>query len=115
MTSEDRSLVVMRMVDRGELVAQCNVGLLPAKTDKDKDVTLQDYQHEVQTSLGKNFGAFVAAGQRTNKSGYREYRVTATGQVSDLPIQWIYYLIQDKSGPAVSLAFTLEQSLEERL
>jgi hypothetical protein len=113
-TSEDRNLVVLRMVERGELVAQCNVGLLPAKSEQNKEMTLQDFQHEVQTSLGKNFGQFVNAGQRTNKAGYREYRVTANGQVSELAIQWIYYLIQDKNGPGVSLAFTLEQSLEER-
>jgi len=31
-----------------------------------------------------------------------------------LPIEWIYYLVQDRQGHRVSLAFSLEQSLRER-
>ncbi|MCH9007895.1 hypothetical protein IIA29_07795 [candidate division KSB1 bacterium] len=109
--SEPRSLAVLRMVDRGELLAQCNLSALPKVK---KPVTLAEFQRDVERSLGNNFGRFVSAAQNVNESGYAVFRVVVRGTVSQLPIQWIYYLVQDRRGHRVSLAFTLEQSLRER-
>jgi hypothetical protein len=110
-TSDDPKLAVLRMVDRGELVAQCNVSALPKV---EKAVTLAQFQRDVERSLGKNFGQFVGAVQDVNDAGYAVFRVVVHGDVGGLPIEWIYYLIQDRQGRRVSLAFTLEQNLQER-
>jgi hypothetical protein len=99
------------MVDRGELVAQCNISPLPKL---EKAIPLAEFQRDVQRTLGKNFGQFVNAGQTINESGYAVFRVVVHGDVGGLPIEWIYYLVQDRAGHRVSLAFTLEQSLSER-
>lgn len=110
-TSDDPKLAVLRLLDRGELVAQCNLSALP---DVKKPVTLAEFQRDVERSLGKNFGQFTGAAQSVNESGYAVFRVVVRGTVSQLPIEWIYYLVQDRQGHRVSLAFTLEQSLSER-
>ncbi len=110
-TEDEPKLTVLRMMDRGELVAQCNISSLPKL---EKSVPLAEYQRDVQRSLGKNFGKFVAAGQTINEAGYAVFRVVVHGEVGGLPIEWIYYLVQDRQGNRVSLAFTLEQSLTER-
>ncbi len=110
-TGDEPKLAVLRMVDRGELVAQCNISALPAVK---KAVTLAEFQHDVERSLDKNFGQFVAATQTVNEAGYAVFRVVVHGEVGGLPIEWIYYLVQDRQGRRVSLAFTLEQNLQER-
>jgi hypothetical protein len=112
LTSEDPKLAVLRLLDRGELVAQCNVSPLP--NGQKSSANLAEFQHDVQDSLGKNFGQFVNASQGTNDAGYTVLRVVARGVVSQLPIEWIYYLITDGKGQRVTLAFTFEQDLEER-
>lgn len=110
-TEDEPKLTVLRLVDRGELVAQCNISPLPKL---EKPIPLAEYQRDVERSLGKSFGKFVSAGQTINEAGYAVFRVVVHGEVGGLPIEWIYYLVQDRSGRRVSLAFTLEQSLSER-
>jgi hypothetical protein len=112
LTSDDAKLTILRLLDRGELVAQCNVSLLAG--EKKTPVTLSEFQQDVQKSLGKNFGQFTSASQSTSEAGYSVLRVVARGNVSQLPIEWIYYLVQDSQGKRVSLAFTYEQELSER-
>jgi hypothetical protein len=112
LTSDDAKLTVMRLLDRGELVAQCNVSLLHG--GKKAPVTLAEFQHDVQTSLGKNFGQFTSASQSASAAGYTVLRVVARGAVAQVPIEWIYYLVEDPQGKRVTLAFTYEQSLTER-
>jgi hypothetical protein len=100
------------LIDRGELVAQCNISALPSATKTMP--TLAGFQQDVQQSLGKNFGQFLSAAEQKSEAGYVIYRLVARGTVSDLPVQWIYYLVVDRSGQRVSLAFTFEQQLAER-
>ena len=111
LTSDDAKLSIWRMLDRGELVAQCNMSALSSAK---KPITLAEFQRDVQTSLGKNFGQFVKASQSTNDAGYTVLRLVVHGSVSQLPIEWIYYLIHDENGQGVSLAFTFEQDLAPR-
>jgi len=110
-TEDEPKLTVLRMVDRGELIAQCNISPLPKL---EKPIPLAEYQRDVERSLGKNFGKFASAGQTINETGYAVFRVVVHGDVGGMPIEWIYYLVQDRSGKRVSLSFTLEQSLAER-
>jgi len=111
-TTDDPKLAVLRLLDRGELVAQCNVSALPVEAKKPLD--LAEFQKDVERSLGKSFGQFVNATQGKTTAGYPMLRVVVRGTVSQLPIEWVYYLIGDESGQRISLAFTLEQDLHER-
>jgi hypothetical protein len=110
-TTDESKLAVLRMIDRGDLVAQCN--LSPLK-ETGKPVTLAEFQRDVQSSLGKNFGQFVKASQSTTSAGQTMFRVVVQGTVSQLPIEWIYYLVEDEKGRGASMAFTFEQELESR-
>jgi hypothetical protein len=110
---DDRDLTILRRVDRGELIAQCNISPLP-KIAPDKQIALADFQEDVQKALGESFGEFVEAGQWANDADYRVYRVAVRGEVSQLPIRWDYYLVADEHGHQVVLAFTVEQQLLER-
>jgi hypothetical protein len=106
-------VAVLRLVDRGMLAGQCNLGSLP-KREPDKLVTLEEFQEDVRKALGKSFGEFVEAGQSANAANCRVYRVVAQGTSSDIPVRWIYYLVSDAQGRQVALTFTIEQKLAER-
>lgn len=112
--NEEPKLLVLRRLDRGELVAQCNISL-PGRVKPDELPTIEKFQHDIQQGLGKNFGQFLKASQSANQNGYTVYRVEVSGQASELPVQWNYYLVSDAEGNQAVLLFTLESELVERL
>ena len=112
--NETADSLAMRLVDRGELVAQCNVTTL-APVKPGGQATLEKFQQDIERSLAKSFRRFLAASQSENDLGYTIYRVAAEGAVDELPIQWNYYLVADRQGRQTVFAFTLESDLVERL
>jgi hypothetical protein len=111
-TREEPELIVLRLVDRGDLIAQCNVA--PSSKAIDKPVELTQFQTDVQSALGKMFGRFEQAGERSTESGLRVLQAKAVGTAAELPIQWRYYLVHDHDGRALSVVFTLEAPLVEQ-
>jgi hypothetical protein len=112
-TGQDGETVVLRRVERGDLLAQCNV-TAAAKAEGDKPITLVEFQRQVETALGKNFGQFTRASESKNRGGYRVLRAVVTGTTSEVPVEWIYYLISDGAGRRTALTFTMEGSVAER-
>lgn len=110
---ERRELTVMRLIDRGDLIAQCNISPLPA-LPAGEQLTLEGFQADVKQTLGKNFGEIVEASQEVTDAGQRILRVVVAGTASELPIQWSYYHISNSAGRRAALVFTLESSLVER-
>ncbi len=111
-TRDEQTVTVLRLVDRGELVAQCNVSLLANPSGK--PTSLEDFQGDVQKVLGSHFGSFDSVEASKSAAGLQVYRATVSGKVSDLPIQWRYYLVQDEHGHKAALTYTMEQDLVER-
>jgi hypothetical protein len=110
---ERADLTVLRLVDRGDLVAQCNIvprGTLPAG----QRLTLAAFQEDVRRALGQQFGEIVEAGEETDDSGLLVLRVLVAGVAGEIPIQWTYYHLSDAQGRCATLVFTLESSLVER-
>lgn len=110
---EDPRSTVMRMIDRGELVAQCNIAWLP-RIAVENLPTLRQFQEQVEQGLGKNFGQFVKVGQWASGADYRVFRAIVDGQAAELPIRWVYYFLADQYGHQAALVFTVEGNLVER-
>ena len=106
-------LSVLRLVDRGELVAQCNISELP-DLEPGQHLALKEFQSQIRHTLRDRFGQFIEATQSTGEDGRRVLRVVVAGSASEVPIQWIYYHISDPQGRRAAIAFTLEASLAER-
>jgi hypothetical protein len=111
--SDDPKLLTMRYVDRGDLIAQCNVSPLE-KSEPGKHITLEKFQTEIQQALSDKFGQFLKASEESDGRGWTIYRVIAGGMVSELPIIWHYYLVADQDGHQIAFAFTLEEGLVQR-
>ncbi len=112
-TREDAAVVVLRLVDRGELVAQCNISPLPDLPGAEP-TSLEQFQEDVEKSLGSHFGQFLTAAEGKSASGLRLLKLVVSGKASDVPIQWRYYLATDHHGRRVAVAFTMEDKLVER-
>jgi len=112
-TEDSDELAVLRLVDKGDILAQCNLSPLTPLAPG-KQLSLEELQSDVQRALGKNFGEFIEASQATTESGLRVLRTVSISNVENIPIQWIHYHVSDDKGHRVGLAFTLEASRVER-
>jgi hypothetical protein len=106
-------VTVLRFVDRGDLIAQCNISKLP-NLPAGQQLQLEAFQEEIRRALDKTFGQFIEASQTVTDRGLRVLRVVAAGIVSELPIQWTYYHICDDRGRRVSCVFTMESRLADQ-
>ncbi|MGQ9770113.1 MAG: hypothetical protein ACUVQG_06135 [Thermogutta sp.] len=104
-------LVVFRMVDRQGQVAQCNIAPLQAEKAK---ITLTGLRDNVQQILGENFGRILDANELRSPTGHQMFHVHAVGQVSEVPIHWIYYVLTTPQGKCYATAFTVEEKTLER-
>lgn len=104
---------ILRFIDRGDLIAQCNINRLPPLA-KDQPLTLSAFQKSVETTLSKNSGQVLEAGQETTKEGGKVLRVCVAGSASEIPIQWFYYHLTDAQNRRASVVVTLESKLLER-
>jgi hypothetical protein len=110
---ERLDVTVLRFVDQGDLISQCNISPLPALA-KGEQLSMDGFQEEVKRVLGKNFEEMVEATEEVNESGLRVLRVVVAGKAGELSIQWAYYHISDDAGHRASLVFTIESNLLER-
>jgi hypothetical protein len=117
LNSDDREHAMLRLIRQGTLTGQCNISSLQQR-ERDQLVSLEDYQDDVRSALGKDFGELVEAKQWGDSAGRRVLRVvangTAHGKSTEVPIQWIYYHVADQDGRQVALTFTVEQEHLER-
>ncbi len=111
-TNDEADKAGIRMVDRGELVAQCDISSIPP-VEISKLTSLSKFQEDIKRGLGDSFGQFVNAAQSSNKTGYRVLHVIVDGEASEVPIRWIYHLLADQQGRQVIFVFVVEGNLIE--
>jgi hypothetical protein len=112
--TDRHDVAVLRFVDQGDLIAQCNISALPA-LPRVQQLTLEGFQQDIRRGLGKDFDQFVEATQQlSDDKTLAIYRVVAVGNVQEIPIQWIHYYLADHQGRRASIVFTLEQKVAER-
>lgn len=111
---DQQDAAVLRKVEGGELIAQCNLSSLP-QAKPDKLVKLDDFQEDIKRVLGDKFKAFIEARQSLDESNRRVLRVMVSGTDSELPILWNYYHIADQEGHQAGFVFTYEEKYTDRL
>jgi hypothetical protein len=107
---EKQDAILLRMVDAGDYVAQCNVSL-GSEVSTGSELTLAKFQEDIRQALGKSFGRFVRAEESQSEGGMRVYRVVVQGEAQRIPIQWIYYRLADRRARQMIFAFTVKQEL----
>ncbi len=118
---ENRTAVLGRYVN-DEWLVNCTISGMP-KLGQGQDVTLQQFQADVQKALGENFGRFLRAAQFASSANHRVFCVEVQGKAktevqgkpTEVPMVWHYYRVADRHGHQVVLAFSIEEPMLPRL
>lgn len=102
--------VILRMVDRGDLISQCNIAKLK-DFGKDEKLTLETFQGDVKVALEKQKAQITEASENVTETGIKVQRLLVIGFASELPIQWTYYHLSDSAGRRASVVLTIDQKL----
>ena len=105
--------LVMRLIDRGMLVAQCSVLPLP-RGDADAPPTVETVAGDVERSLGGQFGRIAEAEALSRSDGTRIVRVVADGTAENRPFRWIHHVLTDPGGYRAAVTFMAEPAVLER-
>ncbi len=102
---------VMRFLDEGELLAQCNIVQLDS-LPPESPLTLKAYKNYVENMISKNEAAKISdVKQLTTSAGNSALKVAVNGVEEGLPVQWIYYHVGNKDGRRLTFIFTLEKEV----
>jgi hypothetical protein len=103
---DDNRLTVLKRLDQGEVVAQCNLNVGP-KVPRGKHQDPEQFRDDVRRALDSRFVQFVGVGEVEGDpaGGYR-YKVTVQGRQGDVGILWDYYLIASPDGDQLLATFT---------
>ena len=107
-------LAVLRLLKKGSLIAQCNLRAVTSAAPG-QHTSEQQFQADIREALGANLKAITKAEQLKVADGRFLYRVTAQGTSNGIEMDWIYYLCAAPSGRQVSLVFSVETKLREKL
>jgi len=106
--------LVMRLIDRGALVAQCSVTALDLSGAAPAPPTVADLERDVQRSLTGQVLRTEAGAELAAADGTRIVRVASSGTAGGLPFQWIHYVLTAADGSRVNVTFMFESSLRGR-
>jgi hypothetical protein len=114
---------LLRLLDKGGLIAQCNIKKLP-DAGPGKHTSEEQFREDIAQTLGKSFEQFVQSETLKLKEGLYVHRVVAVGaverrnskdEIESSPLQWIYYLVANPEGRQASFVFTLDPQQVEKL
>ena len=77
--SKQPKFAVLRMVDEGQTIAQCNIREIAA-LPKEKRTTLESFKLDVVKGIANSRPQIVSATESTNPAGVRVYRGSSRGQ-----------------------------------
>jgi len=105
--------LVMRLVDRGALLAQCSLLPLP-RAAADASPAEDEVRDDVRRSLGDQFGTIVESEATTRDDGSQLVRVVADGSAAGRPFRWIHHVVTGPEGYRAAVTFMLEPALADR-
>ena len=123
MFHQNTEVAILRMLDAGRPIAQCNIKKLP-DASPGEHVPEEQFRSDVQKTLGQNFQEFIQSEKIKVRDELFVYRVIAVGTVDRrnekgeavvAPMQWIYYLVANADGRQLAFVFTVDPTLAEDL
>jgi hypothetical protein len=106
---DDRRLTVLKRLDHGQAVAQCNLAMgPPAGKGRHQDVS--QFRDDVRRSLKQRFVRFLGAGEvEGDPAGVFRYKLGVQGREGDLGVLWYYFLVASPDGDQLLATFTLAE------
>ncbi len=107
-------VTVMRLVESGSLISQCNIAKIRTARPGEH-VPPEQFEKDIRTSLADQLSEIVDAGEVPSQNGNYIFRVIAAGSATDLEMVWNYYLCAHPDGRQVSFVFAVERANLETL
>ena len=107
---DDPKLAVLKRIDHGKVVAQCNLTAGPF-AGKGKHQDVNQFRDELRQALKQRFIRFLGAGEVDGEAegGFR-YKVAVQGREGELGVLWYYYLLASPEGDQWLATFTLAEA-----
>jgi len=106
---DDPKLIVLKRLDKGKVVAQCNLAAGPG-AGKGRHQDLAQFRDDLRRSLKQRFVQFLGAGEVDgDPAGGFRYKVGVQGREGELGVLWDYYLIASPEGDQLLATFTLAE------
>jgi hypothetical protein len=99
--------LVMRLMDRGDFVAQVTIASLK-KQDPGKHLTVEDFMKLVSESPGWEMDEISDAGELPTDAGRWIYRVTAKGELDGTKVVQNFVLLAGARGDQLAVTFTMK-------
>jgi hypothetical protein len=103
----DPKLLVLKRLDGGRVVAQCNLVVGPP-SGKGRHQDPIQFRDEIRRVLGSRFVHYIGVGEVDGDpaAGYR-FKVGVQGREGDLGVVWYYYLVASPAGDQLVVTYTL--------
>jgi len=106
---EDPRLTILKRLDGGQVIAQCNLMVGPV-AGKGRHQDPNQFRDDIRRALKQRFVQFLGAGEvEGDPAGGFRYKVGVQGREGDLGIVWYYYLIASPEGDQLLATFTLAE------
>jgi hypothetical protein len=112
-TAHRRDSVVLRMIDQGQMLGQCNISSLD-NSEEDIAVDFSRFRQQIEELMTKQNGKIdeAAAAQPDDKT--HVLRIAASATVKEIPVRWFYYYLAGAAGQRAVLVFTLEDKMAKQ-
>jgi hypothetical protein len=106
---DDPKLTVLKRLEAGRVVAQCNLAVGPP-AGKGRHQDHNQFRDDIRRALKERFGHFLGAGlvDGDPAGGFR-YKVGVQGREGQLGVIWFYYLLAGPDGDQLLATFTLAE------
>jgi hypothetical protein len=106
---DDPKLTVLKRLEGGQVIAQCNLALGPP-AGKGRHQDHNQFRDDIRRALKERFGHFLGAGLVDgNPAGGFRYKVGVQGRDGPLGVVWYYYLLAGSEGDQLLATFTLAE------
>jgi hypothetical protein len=99
-TGQTDAHLIIRLLDRGELIAQATVTVWN-KMEPGKHVAIDDFKKAVASAPGWTPGKTIADGELPAPAGRWLYRLEVEGKMEDVPVVQTFYLLAGPQGDQV--------------
>lgn len=114
LTLETPRQIVLKRIDKADLVAQCNLAVGP-NAGKGKHQDLNEFRADLKKALGTRFVQIVSESEKdTGPTGGFRYKATVLGREGTLDVIWYYYLLASPNGDQLLATFTLDAASETK-
>ena len=111
--SEHPGRSILRLIENGEMLGQCDIIPLPIRA-AEQSQTIEQFREVVEAKLADKNATITGANQSATKSGLEWMKVSALGSSNGVKLVWDYYTITHPDGRRIQLVFTTEPQIASR-